>query len=58
MFLEIARAIDIDSSVCSVCFDSSVYNDLSSDVSLDFASSVCLNLSEGFFDLDEGILQR
>ncbi len=66
MFLEIARAVDIDSSVCNVCFDSSVYNDLSSDVSLDFASSVCfdfdgsvcLNLSEDFFDLDKEILER
>jgi len=48
MFLEIVRAIDFDSSVCSVCFDSSVYNDSSSDVSFDFASSVCFDFDRRF----------
>ena len=48
MSLEIAKTIDFDSSVCSVCFDNSVYNDSSSDVSLDFASSVYFDFVRRF----------
>ncbi len=49
IFLEITRAIDIDSSACSVCLNSSVYNDFSSDVCLDFDGSVCFDFARGFF---------
>ncbi len=48
MSLEIAKAIDFDSSACSVCFDSSIYNGSSSGVSLDFASSVCFGFARRF----------
>jgi len=48
MSLEIAGAIGFDSSACSVCFDSSVYNGPSSGVSLDFASSVCFGFARRF----------
>ncbi len=41
MFLEIAGAIGFGSSVCSVCFGSSLYNGPSSGVCFGFASSVC-----------------
>ncbi len=49
-------AIGFNSSACSVCFDSSLYNDPSSDVSVGLRAAsalAALTLSEGFFDLDE-----
>ncbi len=73
MSLEIARAIGFCSSVCSVCFDSSVYNGLSSCYDPSYqrrcvarivtaaTSALTLRaasaLPEGFFNLDE-MLER
>ena len=48
MSLEIAKTIGFDSSVCSVCFDSSLYNDSSSDVCFGFASNVCFDFVRRF----------
>ncbi len=58
MSFEIAKTIDFDSSVCSVCFDSNLYNDSSSDVCFDFASNVCFDfVSSVCFDFARRFLR-